>query len=46
VVLSGNQALDPAGFAPALVTSTRKKVTGYEGKILRPAAESRKSGEY
>jgi hypothetical protein len=46
VILSGNQALDPAGFAPALFTSTRKKVTGHKGKILRAAAESRKSGEY
>jgi len=26
VILSGNQALDPAGFAPALVTATQKKV--------------------
>jgi hypothetical protein len=33
VVLSGNQALDPAGFAPALITSTREKDTGLSRKI-------------
>jgi hypothetical protein len=36
VVLSGNQALDPAGFAPALVTLNQKKVTGPNGKNCAP----------
>jgi hypothetical protein len=32
VVLSGNQALDPAGFAPALITLTHEKDTGLNEK--------------
>jgi hypothetical protein len=32
VVLSGNQALDPAGFAPALITVTHEKDTGLNRK--------------
>jgi hypothetical protein len=37
VVLSGNQALDPAGLAPALVTSNRRKVTFQSvKKLTRP----------
>jgi hypothetical protein len=43
VVLSGNQALDPAGFAPAVITGNRKKVTVPLEKTCVP----RKSlGEY
>ena len=42
MVLSGNQALDPAGLAPAIVTETREKVTGLGGKNLRgPDSEYR-----
>jgi hypothetical protein len=36
VVLSGNQALDPAGFAPALVTSNLEKVTFLTEKTCAP----------
>jgi hypothetical protein len=37
VVLSGNQALDPAGLAPAIVTGNRTKVTVALEKNLRIA---------
>src|SRR6185295_18151095 len=40
----GQSALDPAGVAPALVTSTRKKVTGPDGKNLRGPTKHRKYG--
>jgi hypothetical protein len=51
VVLSGNQALDPAGFAPAIVTSTQKKVTVPDGKICAPLQNTgninpREGGKY
>jgi hypothetical protein len=36
VVLSGNQALDPAGIAPAIVTGNRRKVTVPVEKICAP----------
>jgi hypothetical protein len=46
VILSGNQALDPAGFAPALVTPTRKKDTGHDGKFVRRRLNNVNPGEY
>jgi hypothetical protein len=36
VILSGNQALDPAGLAPAIVTDNRKKVTVRTEKTCAP----------
>jgi hypothetical protein len=36
VVLSGNQALDPAGIAPAIVTGNRRKVTVALKKTCAP----------
>jgi hypothetical protein len=46
VILSGNQALDPAGFAPALVTSTRTKDTGRDRKFARRRVNIVNPGEY
>jgi hypothetical protein len=42
----GQSALDPAGLAPAIVTSTRKKVTGSNVKTCAAHQFPANTGEY
>jgi len=47
VFLSGNQALDPAGFAPAMVTDNEKKVTVLTEKTCYSSdINAREGGKY